>query len=128
MLLKTKAKNNRQCPIHPRLIEEGFLDLPRTKAGLLLPGPVLAKSTWTKWFQKVLVSVDVYEMRKTGLHSLRGTAKDLWRASDISLDYRNALTGHSSRDVGESAYGLGLRMMPDVLANEMNKVDFSWLQ
>jgi len=58
---------------------------------------------------------------------LRGTAKDLQRESGISLDVRHALTGHSSRDVGESSYGKGLRMMPDVLAKELAKVDLSFI-
>ena len=128
MLLKSKAKNNRQCPIHPRLIEEGFLDLPRTEEGLLLPGSVLFKSTWTQWFKRLLMAMEVYELRKTGLHSLRGTAKDLWREAGISLDHRNALTGHSSRDKGESAYGVGLRMMPDVMHKEIVKVDLSMIK
>ena len=127
MMLKSKGKNNRQCPIHSRLIEEGLLDLPRDKEGLLLPGPVLSTSTWTMWFKRLLVAVEVYELRKTGLHSLRGTAKDLWREAGISLDHRNALTGHTSTDKGESSYGVGLRMMPDVLHVELNKLDLSWL-
>jgi len=48
MFLKTKAKNNRQCPIHPALIEQGFLKLPRKNEGLLLPGPRYGNATWSQ--------------------------------------------------------------------------------
>ena len=128
MFLKTKAKNNRQCPIHPALIEQGFLKLPRKNEGLLLPGPSYSSATWSQWFTRLLRQIGMYEKRKTSLHSLRGTAKDLQREAGISLDVRHALTGHSSKDVGESSYGKGLRMMPDVLAKELIKVDLSWLE
>ncbi len=124
---RSKA-HGRQCPIHPRLIEEGLLDLSKTEKGLVPPGPVLSKSTWTQWFKRLLQAMEVYKLRKTGLHSLRGTAKDLWRASEISLGHRNALTGHRSRDKGESTYGVGLRMMPDVMDKEIVKVDLSLIK
>ena len=127
MFLKTKAKNNRQCPIHLRLIEQGFLKLPRKKEGLLLPGPSYSSATWSQWFTRLLRQLGIYEKRKTSLHSLRGTAKDLQREAGISMDVRHALTGHSSKDVGESSYGKGLRLMPDVLAKELAKVDLSFL-
>ncbi len=61
MLLKSKEKNNRQCPIHPWLIAKGLLDLPRTEQGLLLPGPVLSKSTWTQWLKRLPQAMEVYE-------------------------------------------------------------------
>ena len=42
-------------------------------------------------------------------------------------DYRNAMTGHASKEVGESLYGQGLSQMPDVVIKELMKVDLSWL-
>ena len=127
MLLKTKTKNNRQCPVHPRLLTEGFSKLPKKKSGLLLPGEQKSVVAWSKWFERLLRALDIYEKRRTTLHSLRGTAKDLQREAGLTVDVRNALTGHSSRDVGESSYGRGLRFMPDTLHQELLKVDLEWL-
>ena len=42
-------------------------------------------------------------------------------------DYRNAMTGHASKEVGESFYVQGLSQMPNVVIKELMKVDLSWL-
>ena len=69
----------------------------------------------------------MWEKKKTVLHSIRGSARDLWREAGMPQDYRNAMTGHQSSEVGESAYGAGLRKMPDVVFKELVKVDLSWV-
>ena len=65
--------------------------------------------------------------KKTVIHSLRGSARDLWREAGIPQEFRNAFTGHASKDVGETKYGTGLKMMPDITAKELKKVDLNWL-
>jgi len=126
MLLKSKAQNNRQCPIHPRLIERGLLDLDRSYQGRLFPD-MASSSAASTWFKKLLIRAEIWEARKTVLHSLRGTAKDLWREAGVPMEFRSAFTGHSSRDVGEASYGVGLKQMPDVMHKEIIKVDLSFL-
>ena len=126
ILLKSKDKNNRQCPVHPRLIAEGLLDLPRDKTGRLFPKARSATST-AHWFADVLQKLKLYQMRKKSMHSFRNCAKDLWREAGIPMDVRSALTGHTISAVGESEYGVGLAQMPDALYKEVVKVDLSWL-
>ena len=127
MLLKTKAKNNRQCPIHPRLIKQGFLEIPRDHEGRLFKDAPQNSTTYSNWFLTRLKKLGIWESKKTVLHSLRGTARDMWRAAEIPQDYRNALTGHQSKEVGETSYGLGLAAMPDKTHAKLKTVDLSWL-
>ena len=127
MLLKTKAKNNRQCPIHPRLIQEGFLEIPRRKKGRLFADASQDSTVYSQWFKSRLLKLGIWEKKKTVLHSLRGTARDLQREAGVPQDFRNAVTGHQSREVGESSYGLGLAMMPDKVFEQLKRVDLSWV-
>jgi integrase len=126
MRLKTKAQNNRQIPLHPRLIEQGLLKINRSHNGRLFPIE-RSRSAYSIWFKQKLKRLGIWEPRKTVLHSLRGTARDLWREANISQDFRNAFTGHKSKEVGESSYGLGLNRMPDTTFEQLKKVDLSWL-
>lgn len=127
MLLKTKAKNNRQCPIHPRLIEAGILKIPRSHKGRLFENQTLNSTNYSLWFKSRLQKIGLWEPKKTVLHSLRGTARDLQREAGVGQDIRNALTGHQSKEIGERAYGLGLRYMPDAVYEELIKVDLNWV-
>ena len=60
-------------------------------------------------------------------HSLRGSARDLWREAGMPQDVRNAMTGHQSKEVGERSYGEGLKSMPDEVYKHLTKVDLSFL-
>lgn len=127
MLLKTKAKNNRMCPIHPRLINEGFLDLPRSHKGRLFSEASQNSTTYSQWFKHRLVKLGIWERKKTVLHSLRGSARDLQREAGVPQDFRNAITGHQSKEVGEAHYGLGLTAMPEKVFEELQKVKLDWV-
>jgi len=127
VLLKSKAKNNRMTPLHPRLIQQGILNIDRSKQGRLLWDEPATTASYSTWFKNILTKLDIWERKKTVLHSFRGTARDLWREAGIPVDVRSALTGHTSKDVGESSYGLGLQKKPDILFKELKKVDLSWL-
>ena len=127
VLLKSKAKNNRMTPIHSRLIAEGILEKDRSMQGRLLWDEPRTTANYSTWFKHLLQKLGIWEKKKTVLHSFRGTARDLWREAGISVDVRSALTGHTSKDVGESSYGAGLQLKPDILMRELKKVDLSWL-
>ena len=76
------------------------------------------------WFRRsVLIPLDIYERKRTGLHSFRNTAIDLWREAGLSGEVRKALVAHANTDVHDRVYGEGLKNMPDVLYKEMIKVD-----
>ena len=126
MLLKSKDKNNRQCPMHVRLIEEGVLDLLKTRDGRLFPNARHPSST-AHWMAARLREIDIYEKRKKTLHSFRNAFKDICREAGIAVDVRQAFTGHTSAELGEREYGIGLAQMPDKLSEYMNRVDLSWL-
>ncbi len=126
MLLKTKAQNNRQCPIHKRLIDAGFLEVWQKSNGRLFPNAPTTPA-YSIWFKNILEKLGIWEYKKTVLHSIRGSARDLWREAGVPQEFRNALTGHQSKDVGESKYGTGLSQMPDVVYKELTKVNLDWL-
>ena len=86
-----------------------------------------SKSSYSAWFKLILQKQGIWESRRTGLHSIRGTSKDLQREAGIPAEIRMALTAHSLRDAGESMYGDGLQKQPDVLFKELKKLDLSWL-
>ena len=124
--LKGGESDERHTPLHPLLIERGFLELisPK-KQGYIFQSR--ENDLLSAWFKRILVRLGIYEKQVTGLHSLRGNAIDAWRDARLPEDVRRALTAHSSRDVQDRVYGEGLRFMPDVLLNELSKVDWSWL-
>ena len=126
MLLKTKAQNNRQCPIHGRLVKAGLLDIWRASDKQLFPNAPTTPA-YSSWFRDRLVKLNLWEYKKTVIHSLRGSARDLWREAGIAQEFRNAFTGHASKDIGEAKYGNGLKRMPDITAKELNKLDLNWL-
>ena len=126
MMLKTKAKNNRRCPMHPRLIQAGLPQLQKGETQRIFQNAP-SSSCFSQWWKGKLQRLSIWEKRKTVLHSLRGSARDLWREAGMRQDYRNAMTGHISKDVGEASYGSGLKTMPDVVAKELKKVDLDWL-
>ena len=124
--LKGGEGDERHTPLHPLLIERGFLDcLSPKKQGYIFQSR--DNGLMSAWFQRILIRLGIYEKQVTGLHSLRGNAIDAWRDARLPEDVRRALTAHSSRDVQDKSYGEGLRFMPDVLFKELSKVDWSWL-
>jgi len=124
--LKGGASDERTTPLHPWVIEQGFLDMVNTNEDGYLFGDE-DNSKLSGWFRRMLIKLNIYEDRITVLHSLRGTWIDLMREARLPQDVRRAVTGHSSRDVQDAVYGEGLGKMPDVIFNEIKKVDLSWL-
>ena len=127
MLLKTKDSNNRKMPMHQRLIDEGLLDIDRAGDGRLFESLSQNTNTYSTHFMELLKRLDIWEKKKTVAHSFRNNAKDMWREADISLDVRNAFTGHAAVGVGERSYGVGLGQMPDKLNEYVKRINVSWL-
>ena len=110
--LKTDKANERHVPLHPVVIDSGFLELFESgEAGYIFSGS-LESGCWSKWFQTLLKNVGIYEPRIATLHSIRNTIIDAWRMAGITTEFRRAFTGHTSRDTQESTYGVGLRFFP----------------
>ena len=127
MLLKSRSKNNRQTPLHPRLIAEGITELDHSGVHRLLGGDMPKAQCYSHWFRKLLIRLGIWEPRKLCLHSIRGSAKDLQREAGMTVDQRMAMTAHTSRDIGESSYGEGLQMQPSILYKHLALLDLSWL-
>ena len=98
--------SNRQCLIYKRLVTAGFLDAWTASDKQLCPDAPTTPS-YSIWFRDRLVKLDLWMFKKTVIHSLRGSARDLWREAGTPQKFRNAFTGHASKDVGETKYGTG---------------------
>jgi integrase len=115
------ATSRRKVPLHPHLIEMGFL---RYHQFLLERGGRLEAdlwpgiksdiasqkaAAWSKWFGRFLRKVAKVEDGNKVFHSFRHSFKDMSREATDDLELRNALTGHSTEGVG-STYGEGFRL------------------
>lgn len=126
--LKGAQDSERKTPLHPLLIERGYLKYIKRKPEGYIINHSVDTSAWTGWFKKsVLVPTDIYCKGSTGLHSLRNSAIDIWREAGVPAEIRRALVAHAAADVQDKIYGEGLRNMPDVLFKEIKKVDLNWL-
>lgn len=124
--LKGSSSDERHTPLHPWVIEQGFLDFIHSDRQGYVFG-AQDNSALSGWFKRILLKLGIYEPRGTVLHSLRGTWIDLMREARLPQDIRRAVTGHSSKDVQDRVYGEGLEKMPDVIYKEIKKIDLSWL-
>jgi integrase len=103
----------RTVPVHPQLIELGWLDYVEEvgrgnneNAWLfapISPQAVGALKAWTKWFGRYLRSIGITDRRKV-FHSFRHSFKDALRAADVSEDLNDALLGQKNSSVGRT-YG-----------------------
>ena len=122
-VLKNES-SRRQIPIHPRLIELGFLDLVSSSNGRLFPGLSSAgarqlTASWSQWFGRYLRQVICITDRRKTFHSFRHTFKDMCREAEIGKELHDRLTGHSSSDIGDH-YGSGsfpLRPLFNAISN-----------
>ena len=85
--LKGGESDERHTPLHPLLIERGFLDrINQKKQGYIFESR--ENNLLSAWFQRILVRLGIYEKQVTGLHSLRGNAIDAWRDARLPEDVR----------------------------------------
>jgi integrase len=114
----------RKVPLHPALIAEGFLEYVR---GLPANGPLFPDLTpdrfgrrgrnGAKIIGRWVRACGIIDPRKAPNHAWRHRFKDLCRAARIEKAIHDALTRHTSRDVGDG-YGLGypLPVLADAIA------------
>lgn len=124
--LKGKLQSERQVPIHPWIIEQGFIDFCEGREGRLFEGNGEGANTVgpsaSRWFRLVLTRLGIWVKRKKVFHSFRSTFKDNCRRAGIAADVHHALTGHAPGNVGDKSYGMTLRKMPEVTIDSVKKL------
>lgn len=126
-----RGKNNeslRQVPLHPQLIDLGFLDYVEAikASGQERLWPSLKTGGTHKTDSEVLGRwFNRYIHQKLGFpdnvvfHSFRHTFKDLCRNAHIPKDAHHQLTGHASSDTGDR-YGEGFAL--EVLHEDIKRI------
>ena len=104
--LKTK-QSERFVPLHPQLIEFGFLEYVAAQAKarghkawlfpLVAPGTTGA-AAWSKWFGRYIRENGVTDTKKV-FHSFRHTFIDALRLAGVSEEINIALVGHTDDSV-----------------------------
>ena len=127
--LKNDA-SRRDVPLHPALVAEGFLDYVN---GLPAGTPLFPdirpdafgrrSSHATKLVGPWVRKLGLKDSTLSPLHSWRHTFIDACRAVKMPEEIRSALTGHSGKLDESAGYGLGMRSLVAVLAEEMTKVN-----
>jgi len=108
---ETKTETSkRRIPIHPELIELGFMEFVKgIKSGRLFPEVTSNQdketASWSQWWGRYARKHGGFDSTKV-FHSFRHAAKDGFREGDVAPDLRDALMGHAPRTVGET-YGAG---------------------
>ena len=132
-LLKT-AGSRRRVPIHPELIRCGFLEYVQATKGAGHPRlfPKIASgdgrqqtASFSQWWGRYCRRVvKITDPRKV-FHSFRHGFKDACHACDIRKEIGDKLTGHASRDVGDSYGGEDFPLAP--LAEGMGRLRYKGL-
>jgi integrase len=122
----------RMIPLHPAVIEEGFLDYvaklqcrlseplfpdlpPDPRGGRVTP----ATSRMARWMRRV---VRIDDPRKAPSHSWRHRMEDELRKVRASAEVQDAITGrHNPRNAG-AGYGIGFRGMPRETLAELSSI------
>ncbi|MFB9900421.1 site-specific integrase [Cerasicoccus arenae] len=126
--LKTSG-SMRQIPLHPKLLELGFISyiasIQRLKHTHLFPhlNHHQEKCTrqFSKWINKYISQDCGVEDTRKVFHSFRHTFKDACRNAGIPRDKHDALTGHADSAVS-SRYGVGFQIT--VLYEEIKNIDY----
>lgn len=125
--------SERTIPLHPRLIEEGFLDYvaalpansslwPDIKVDKLFGSRgTLAQRHVRVWLREKLKITDP---RISPNHSWRHWFIDAARQSGMDIELRHAITGHADGDNESHRYGDGFKAMPRALADAMAAIRF----
>lgn len=127
--LKT-ASSVRRVPIHPVLLEHGFLDHVEVARGKNPKGRVFTDITpgadgyfshnFSKWFSRYLTSTGI-KTPKTTFHSFRHNFKDALVLAEVPDNVRMALMGHSD----SSVHGLyGSKLPIQFLDSAVRKVSY----
>jgi integrase len=128
------AASRRWVPIHPKLIEIGFLryveDMKAKGETRLFPElPFIEASKYgkqvSKDFGKVTRSLGIWVNRKKVFHSFRGTLNGRLMKLGMPQELREFILGHTNESTNVKNYGKQLEDRPyDVLLTWLSKVDF----
>lgn len=119
-------------PIHPRLIEMGFLEFVKTRTvageGSQL-FPELPRNRegryadiFSKWFRRFLTAAIPGRRVKASFHSFRHSFRDAERRAKISPDIALRLGRWAAENTAANAYGEGFPL--PLLRDELAKVDY----
>ena len=130
--LKNKV-SKRIVPIHPKIIEMGFLDYllsvkskrkQRVFYQLTYAQYNHYADKMSKWFGRYLESIGISGKRKV-FHSFRHTVKPELRDANVGREYQNAICGWEGIDTGERVYGSNFPI--EILYNEICKLQYPYL-
>jgi integrase len=108
-----KTGQRRNVPLHPALIDEGFLAYAQTVTGddPLFPDKKLDRHgnrggrAWNHVGKWVRTTVGIADPKKAPNHSHRHRVEDELRAVEVPEDARDAIVGHARKTTGRS-YGI----------------------
>lgn len=119
-------------PIHPRLIQMGFLEFVKSRAGAgdgsqLFPELPRTREgryadIFSKWFRRFLTAAIPSERVKASFHSFRHSFRDAERRAKINPDIALRLGRWAAENSAANAYGHGFPM--PLLRDELAKVDY----
>lgn len=124
------AGSQRLVPLHPALVDEGFLayrdalptgsplfpDLPPGRHGRRSEA---ASPKLGRWLRK---AAQITDPRKVGAHSWRHRMEDALRRARVPREAQDAIMGHANPTNAGAGYGDGWRGWPDELAKEIAKI------
>ena len=130
--VKNKS-SRRRVPIHAELVRLGLLEFVETRRNMgervpLFPDLRADRSgvmtgNWSKWWGRYARSIGIIDRRKV-FHSFRHAFKTECRVAGIGKEFHDAITGHTSGDVGDD---YGTQYPVAVLARELGKVGYKGL-
>ncbi len=106
--IKNKS-SERAVPVHPKLIELGFLDYVASRRHeserawlfpTVAPDQKGALRAWSKWWGGYLRTHAGVKDTDKVFHSYRHAFKDAARGASMSMEVHDALTGHANASVG----------------------------
>ena len=111
----TKTKRSRTVPLHPHVVEEGFLDFVSAAADGPLFGDTRMDGNLRDWIRTEVLP-DLPEPRPSPMHGFRHLFEDL-RIGTIGDDAAKYITGRAVSD-SSGGYGKSSALLP-ALANQM---------
>ena len=126
-------QSRRNVPIHPKLIEMGFIEYIRevrkNKKERVFETLKYSKKNHfanavSGWFARYMTEIKVKQPNKV-FHSFRHTVKPHLRDAGIAQEYQNAICGWSGTDIGELVYGGQIPIKK--LYEEISKLQYPFL-
>jgi len=115
----------RTIPIHPRLIDLGFINFASKQQGRLFPELVKANSKrghhFSKWFARYRKQCGITEPGKT-FHSFRHTVATAFKQADIEETKAAAILGHTVN--GETYGRYGKEYRPEQLRQVIEVIEY----